>query len=87
MKVRHACDQYVSAYVREVRQHFGDMDECMQLKDGSPAILFHVHALVMIRGLSNVGRHVQAKQCVINAFDTDLILATHKVMGNNIHKG
>jgi hypothetical protein len=39
----------------------------------------------MIRGLSNVGQYDQAKQCVINAFDTDFILSADRVMGSIIH--
>jgi hypothetical protein len=39
----------------------------------------------MIRGLSNVGQYGQAKQCVINAFDTDFILSADRVMGSIIH--
>jgi hypothetical protein len=40
----------------------------------------------MIRGLSNVGQYGQAKQCVINAFDTDFILSAKRVMGSIIHQ-
>jgi hypothetical protein len=42
--------------------------------------------MVMIRGLSNVGQYGQAKQCVINAFDTDFILSADRVMGSIIHQ-
>jgi hypothetical protein len=45
-----------------------------------------VLALVLIRGLSNVGQYGQAKQCVINAFDTDFILSADKVMSSIIHQ-
>jgi hypothetical protein len=55
------------------------------MKDGSAAIHPHVLALVMIRGLSNVGQYGQAKQCVINAFDTDYILSADRVLGSIIH--
>jgi hypothetical protein len=85
MMVRQAYGQSVSAYVHAVKQHLDEINECMQLKDGSTAIHPHVLALVMIRGLSNVGQYGQAKQCVINAFDTDFILSADIVMGSIIH--
>jgi hypothetical protein len=56
------------------------------VKDGSAVIYHHVFALVMIRGLSNVGEYGQAKQCVIYAFDTDFILSVDRVMGTIIHQ-
>jgi hypothetical protein len=58
----------------------------MQLKDRFAAIHPHVLALIMIRGLSNVGQYGQAKQCVINAFDTDFIISPQRVMGSIIHQ-
>jgi hypothetical protein len=85
MMVRQASGQYVSAYVHAVKQHFDELNECMQLKDGYVAIHPHVLALVMIRGLSNFGQYGQAKQCVISAFDTDFIMSADKVMGSIIH--
>jgi hypothetical protein len=57
----------------------------MQLKDGYAAIHPHVLALVMTRGLSYVGQNGQAKQCVINDFDTDFIMSADRVMGSIIH--
>jgi hypothetical protein len=42
--------------------------------------------MVMIRGLSSVGHYSHAKQCVINAFDTDFILSADRVMGSIIHQ-
>jgi hypothetical protein len=86
MIVRQACGQSVSAYVHAVKQHFDDLNECMKRKDGSAAIHPHVLAMVMIRGLSNVGQYGQAKVCVINAFDTDFIMSADRVMGSIIHK-
>jgi hypothetical protein len=40
----------------------------------------------VIRGLSNVGQYGQAKQCVINAFDTDFIMSAVRVMGSIFHQ-
>jgi hypothetical protein len=76
----------VSAYVHAVKHHSDELSECLQLKDGSATIHPHVLALVMIRGLSNVGQYGQAKQCVINAFDTDFIMSSDRVMGSIIHQ-
>jgi hypothetical protein len=38
MMVRHASRQSVSAYVHVVKQHFDELNECMQMHDGSAAI-------------------------------------------------
>jgi hypothetical protein len=40
----------------------------------------------MIRGLSNVGQHGQAKQSVMNASDIDFIMSADRVMGSIIHQ-
>jgi hypothetical protein len=85
MMVRQASGQCVSAYVHVVKQCFDELNECLQLKDGSAATHPHILAMIMIRGLSNVGRYGQAKQCVIYAFDTDFILSANRVMGSIIH--
>jgi hypothetical protein len=85
MMVRQAFGQSVSTYVHAVKQHFDELNECLQLKDSFAAIHPHVLALVMIRGLSNVGQYGQAKHYVINAFDTDFILSADRVMGSIIH--
>jgi hypothetical protein len=82
LMVCQASGQSISAYVHAVKHCFDELNECMQLKDGSAAIHPHVLALVMIRGLSNVGQYGQAKHCVINAFDTDFILSADRVMGS-----
>jgi hypothetical protein len=57
MMVRRASGQSVSAYVHIVKQHFDDLNECIQLKEESAAIHPHVLALVMIRDLSSVGQY------------------------------
>jgi hypothetical protein len=45
--VRHASGQSVSTYVHAVKQHFDDLNEYLQLKDGSMALHPHVLALVI----------------------------------------
>jgi hypothetical protein len=85
MMVRQASRQSVYAYVHVVKQHFDKVSECVQLKDGFATIHPHVVAMVIIRGLSNVGQYGQTKQWVINAFDTDFIMSADRVMGSIIH--
>jgi hypothetical protein len=55
MMVRQASGMSVFAYVHAVKQLIDELNECMQLKDGSAAIHPHVLALAMIRDLSNFG--------------------------------
>jgi hypothetical protein len=53
--------------------------------DGSAAIHPHNLGILMLRGISNSGPHGQAKQGVINAFDTDYLLSADEVMANILH--
>jgi hypothetical protein len=53
--------------------------------DGSAAIHSHNLGLPMLRGISSTGPFGQAKQCVINAFDTDYMLSPDEVMANILH--
>jgi hypothetical protein len=39
----------------------------------------------MLRGISSNGPHGQAKQCVINSFDTYYMLSADEVMANILH--
>jgi hypothetical protein len=49
--------------------------------DGSAAIHSHnLGLLIMLRGISNTGPFGQAKQCVINALDTQYLLYADEVM-------
>jgi hypothetical protein len=41
--------------------------------------------LLMLRGVSSNGPFRQAKQCVINAFDTSYLLSAKEVMANRLH--
>jgi hypothetical protein len=78
MMVRQASGQTISAYVHADKQHFDDLNECLQLKDGSAAIHPHLLVLVMILGLTDVCQYGQAKQCVINEFDTYFIMSADR---------
>jgi hypothetical protein len=39
----------------------------------------------MLRGISSTGPFGEAKQCVINAFDTNFLLSADEVMANILH--
>jgi hypothetical protein len=81
VKQRHG--QSLSDYVHYMRQAFDDYNEICQMVDGSAAI--HPHKLLMLRGISSTGAYGQAKQCVINAFDTSYLLSTYEVMTIVLH--
>jgi hypothetical protein len=69
-----------------MRQTFDDYNETCQMVDGSAAIHPHNLGLLMLRGISTNGPHYgQAKQCVINAFDTDYRLSADEVMASILH--
>jgi hypothetical protein len=53
--------------------------------DGSAAIRPHSLGLLMLRGISSTGPHGQAKQCIINAFDTNYLLSVDDVMASILH--
>jgi hypothetical protein len=53
--------------------------------DGSAAIHPHNLGLLMLRGISSSGPPGKAKQCVINAFDTDYLLSVDEVMASILH--
>jgi hypothetical protein len=74
--------QSLTDYVHFMRQTFDVYNENCPLIDGSVAIHPHNFGLLMLRGISNTGPFGQAKQCVINAFDTDFMLYVDEVMAN-----
>jgi hypothetical protein len=53
--------------------------------DGSAVIRPHDLGLLMLRGISSTGQFRQAKQCVINAFDTNYLMSADEVMASIIH--
>jgi spore cortex formation protein SpoVR/YcgB (stage V sporulation) len=74
LMVRHRPRQSMSDYVHYMRRTFDDYNETCQMVDGSAAIHPHNLGLLMLRGISNTGPYGQAKQCIINAFDTNYML-------------
>jgi hypothetical protein len=83
LRQRHG--QSRTDYVHFLRQKFDKHNETCQLIDGSEAINPHNLGLLMLRGISSSGPFGQAKQCVINAFDTDYLMSTDEVMASILH--
>jgi hypothetical protein len=77
--------QSLTYYVHFMRHTFDDCNETCQLIDGSAAIHPHNLGLLILRGISSTGPFSQAKQCVINAFDTDYLLSADEVMAIILH--
>jgi hypothetical protein len=69
-----------------MRQAFDDYNKTKcEKKDSSAAIHPHNMGLLMLRGISSTGHFGQAKQCVINAFDTNYLLSADEVMASILH--
>jgi hypothetical protein len=68
-----------------MRQTFDDYNEVYEMIDGSATIHPHHLGLLKLRGISNNGPFGKAKQCVINAFDTNYLLFADEVMANILH--
>jgi hypothetical protein len=84
LMVRQRHGQSLNDYVHFMRQTF-EYDETCQMVDGSAPIHPHNPGLLMLRGISSRSPHGQAKQCVINAFDTDYLLLADEVMTSILH--
>jgi hypothetical protein len=65
-----------------MRQTFVDYNETCELMDVSAAINPPSLGMLMLRGISNNGPFGQAKQCVINALDTNYLMSADEVMAN-----
>jgi hypothetical protein len=77
--------QSLNDYVHFMRQTFDDYNESCLMVDGSAAIHPHNLGLLMLRRTSSTGPFGQAKQCVINASDTDYLLSADEVMATILH--
>jgi hypothetical protein len=73
LMVRQRPRQSLSDCVHYMRGTFDDYNETCRMVYGSAAIYPHNLGLLMLRGISSNGPHGQAKQCVINAFDTNYL--------------
>jgi hypothetical protein len=85
LMLRQRPGQSLTDYVHLMRQTFDDNNETCEMIDGSAAIHPHNMGLLMLRGISSTGQFGQAKQCVINAFDTNYLLSADEVMTNILH--
>jgi hypothetical protein len=83
LRQRHG--QSLTDYVHFMRQTFDDYNETCVMSDRSAAIHPHNLGLIMLRGISITNPFGQAKQCVINAFDTDYLVSADEVMANILH--
>jgi hypothetical protein len=81
----HRSGQSLTDHVHFMRQTFDDYNETCQMIDGSAAIHPHNIGLLKLRGISSTGPLGQAKQYVINAFDTDYLLSVDEVMAIILH--
>jgi hypothetical protein len=78
-------NQSLTDYVNFLRQTFDEYNETCKLINGSATIHPHNLGLLMLRGNSISGPFGQAKQCVINAFDTDYLMSADEMMANILH--
>jgi hypothetical protein len=72
-------------YVHFMRQTFDDYNETCELIDGFATIHPHILGTLMLRGISSNGPFGHAKQCVINAFDTNYLPSAVEVMVSILH--
>jgi hypothetical protein len=68
-----------------MRQPFDDYNEACEMIDGFAAIHPHNPGLLLLRGISSNGPLGHAKQCVINALDTNYLMSADGVMANILH--
>jgi hypothetical protein len=68
-----------------MRHAFDDYNETCEMINGFAAIHPHNLGVLMLRGISSTGQFGHAKQCVINAFDTNYLPSADEVMANILH--
>jgi hypothetical protein len=83
LRQRHG--QSLTDYVHSLRHTFDEYHETCMLIDGFAVIHPHNLGLLMLRGISIIGLFGKAKQCVMNAFDTDYLMSTDVVMASILH--
>jgi hypothetical protein len=77
--------QSLTDYVHFMRQTFDGYNEACHLIDGSAAIHPHSLGLLILRGISSTCPLGQAKQCVMNAVNTDYMTYADEVMASILH--
>jgi hypothetical protein len=85
LMLRQRLSQPLVDYVHFMRHTFDNYNETCQLIDGSAAIHPHNLGLLMMRGIFSTGPFGQAKQCVINAFDTDYLVSADGLVACILH--
>jgi hypothetical protein len=85
LMLRQRPGQPLTEYVHFMRNTLNDYNETCEMIDGSAAIHAHNLGLLILRGISSTGHFGQAKQCAINAFDTDYPISANEVMANILH--
>jgi hypothetical protein len=85
MILRQLPGQSLTDFVHFMRQTFDDYNETCELIDGSAAIHPHNLSLLMQRGISSYRPFGYAKQCFINAFDTNYLMSADEVIANILH--
>jgi hypothetical protein len=78
LKQRHG--QSLTSYVHFMRQTLNDYNATCELIDGSAPIHPRNMGMLLLRGIASDGPFGQAKQCVINAFDTNNLTSADEVM-------
>jgi hypothetical protein len=68
-----------------MRQIFDGYNETYEMIDGVAPIHHHDMGLLVLRGIFSNDPFGQAKQCVINAFDTNYLLSADEVMATILH--
>jgi hypothetical protein len=75
----------VTEYVHFMRHTFDGYTETCEMIDGSALIHPDNLGLMMLRDISNTEHIGHAKQCVINAFDTNYLMSADEVMDSILH--
>jgi hypothetical protein len=68
-----------------MRETFDNNNETCEMIDGYAAIHPHNLGLLILRGITITCHFGEAKQCVINAFDTNYLLSADEVMAIILH--
>jgi hypothetical protein len=85
MMLRQRPGQSLAEYVHFMRRNLDDYNKTCEMIDGYAAIHPHNMGLIMLRGISSTCPFGEAKQCVINAFDTNYLLSADELMTSILH--
>jgi hypothetical protein len=68
-----------------MRRTFDDYNETFEMINGSSPVHPYIFGLLVLRGISNTGHFAHAKQCVVDAFDTNHLMSADEVMAIILH--